>query len=74
MKMPQRLEIAAKELRSFNTDLQLSGPMPNQAAALAHARLALSHIAMAQLHLGASEFPFPQQVMQRLNKMFDNWK
>jgi hypothetical protein len=74
MKMPNRLEVAAKELRSFNTDVQLSGALPNQVAALAHARLALAHIAMAQLHLGAGVFPFSQHVMQRLNKMFDTWK
>ena len=54
-----RLKIAERELRSFRSDITDHIPMPNESCALAHVRLALAHIAMADLAMGAGAIPIP---------------
>jgi hypothetical protein len=64
----RRLQRAERELRSFKGDL-LAGhvPMPHEACALAHIRLALTHIAMADLCMGVvGKLPLPDMVFKKL--------
>jgi hypothetical protein len=65
----KHLQIAEKELRCFRTDILGDNhtPLPHEVCALAHVRMALTHIAMADLCMGVTGgLPLPHMVFNKL--------